>query len=200
MNKYLLLVALSAISLQSSAEDIDLPQPLITGGKPLKEALNQRKTTREFSNEKPDDQTLSDLLWCAYGFNRDDKRVVPSSQNRQEIDLYVVLETGVYLYDAKANKLIEKVKGDHRKSVGKQDFVYTAPVNFIMVGDLNKASNKEACYIDSGAIVQNIYLFCASEGLGSVVRGYFDKDEVKKLLDLDDMQEITITQTVGYPE
>jgi nitroreductase len=180
------------------AQNITLPASVRKGGKPLMEVLNKRQSHREFISKDMDMQTLSNLLWATNGFNRSDKRVVPTSQNKQEIELYVVLKTGVYLYDAKGNILIEKIKGDHRKSVGKQDFVYDAPVNFIIVGDLNK-SDKMSATIDAGFLVQNAYLFCASEGnLGTVVRGYFDKEEVRKLLNLSDKYEIVITQTIGY--
>jgi SagB-type dehydrogenase family enzyme len=199
MNKLFLSFIIACCSFSLAAQDIQLPVPQKKGGKPLMDALSERQTIRDFLDKDLDKQTLSNLLWAAYGFNRPDKRVVPSSQNKQEIDLYVVLKEGVYFYDAKANKLIEKVKGDHRKSTGKQDFVWKAPVNLIMVGNLDKASNRESAYIDSGFLVQNIYLFCASnENLGSVVRGYFDKAEISQLLNLTDKQEVTITQTVGY--
>lgn len=199
MNKLFLSIMIACCSLSLAAQDIQLPTPKKKGGKPLMEALSERQTSRDFLEKDLDRQTLSNLLWAAYGFNRSDKRVVPSSQNKQEIDLYVVLKEGVYFYDAKANKLILKEKGDHRKSAGKQEFVWKAPLNLIMVGNLDKASNREAAFIDSGFLVQNIYLFCASEGnLGSVVRGYFDKNEISKLLKLNDKQEVTITQTVGY--
>ena len=199
MRKLFLSVIILSLSATAFAQDITLPAPKKTGGKPLMDALSQRQTHREFLSKELDMQTLSNLLWATNGFNRDDKRVVPTSQNRQEIDLYVVLKNGVYFYDAKANKLIEKLKGDHRKSVGSQDFVYTAPVNFVVVANLDKASNRDAAHIDAGFLIQDAYLFCASEGnLGAVVRGYFEKATIKKLLNLTDKQEAIITQTIGY--
>ena len=199
MRKLLLSLAIIGMAISAYAQDITLPAPKKTGGKPLMEALNQRHTHREFSDKELDMQTLSNLLWATNGFNREDKRVVPTSQNRQEIDLYVVLKSGVYFYDGKANKLVQKVKGDHRKSAGSQDFVYTAPVNFLIVANLDKASNRDAACIDAGFLVQDAYLFCASEGnLGTVVRGYFDKKVTKELLKLSDKQEVMITQTIGY--
>jgi nitroreductase len=194
----LLSLVILGFAISAIAQDITLPAPKKTGGKPLMEALNQRQTHRQFLNKELDLQTLSNLLWAVNGFNREDKRVVPTSQNKQEIDLYVVLERGIYFYDGKANTLVEKLKGDHRKSVGRQDFVHTAPVNFIIVGDLNKNS-RDAAIIDAGFLVQNAYLFCASEGnLGTVVRAYFDKEEVKKLMNFTDKHEVIITQTIGY--
>jgi len=185
-------------SLSCFAQDIKLPSPNKTGGKPLMEALNKRQSDRDFSDKELSMQTLSDLLWAAYGFNREDKRTVPSSQNRQEIDLYVFLKTGVYLYDAKNQQLIQKVQGDNRTKTGSQPFVGVAPLNFAFVANLDKASNRDAALIDCGFIAQNIYLFCASEDLISVVRGSVNKEAVHDLLGLSDNQEALLAQTVGY--
>lgn len=182
------------LSLNTFAQDIQLPQPVKTGGMPLMEALNKRSSHREFSSEEIDNQTLSNLLWAAWGYNRNDRRTAPSSQNKQEMDLYVVKKSGAYLYDAKANKLIQVSNQDLRKSMGKQDFVGTAPLNIIFVANKSKGG---APATDSGFISQNIYLFCASEGLGTVVRGWFDAKEVSKALGLKDNQEVILTQTVG---
>ena len=198
MKKLVIIFALIAGSLSCLEQDIQLPVPHKNGGKPLMDALNERQSTREFSDKELDDQTLSDLLWAAYGFNREDKRTVPSSQNRQEIDLYIFLKTGVYFYDAKVQRLILKVAGDHRKLTGRQPFVETAPLNFVLVANLDKASHRDAALTDCGFISQNIYLFCASEGLGSVVRGSFDKEGLQNLLGLGENQEVLLTQTVGY--
>ncbi len=197
MKRTILLLGLTILSFSLFAQDIKLPTPQKTGGKPLMETLNLRQTTREFSSKELSQQTLSNLLWAAYGFNRADKRVVPSANNKQEFDVYIILEKGIYLYDAKANQLIFKQKGDYRKSAGKQDFVAVAPVNLIYVANLEK-SGREMAYADCGFIAQNVYLFCASEKLGTVVRGYFDKDELHKLLNLSDKKEVILTQTVGY--
>jgi len=180
------------------AQDIQLPSPHRTGGKPLMDALNERQSNRNFSDKELTNQTLSDLLWAAFGFNRETKRTAPSSQDRQEIDLYVFLKTGAYLYDAKNQHLILKVQGDNRAKTGSQAFVAVAPVNFAFVGNLDKASNRDAALIDCGFIAQNIYLFCASEGLISVVRGSVDKKAVHELLGLNEKQEVLLAQTVGY--
>ena len=195
MNKWIFTLLLAGFAFSASAQDIQLPAPQKTGGKPLMEALSLRQTTREFSPEELDMQTLSDLLWAAYGFNRPDKRVVPSANNKQEIDLYVCLKSGIYFYDAAANVLIQKVEGDHRKSMGKQEFVWDAPVNLILIGNSDISGSYQ---IDSGFISQNVYLFCASEDLATVVRGYFDAKEIHELMNLTDKQVVVITQTVGY--
>ena len=179
--------------LSISAQDIVLPEPVKTGGMPLMEALSKRESTREFSPEDIDNQTLSNLLWAAWGYNRADKRTAPSANNKQEIDLYVVKASGAYLYDARENKLIQVSKEDVRKETGKQDYVGTAPVNIVFVADKTRGDSP----VNSGFISQNIYLYCASVGLGTVVRGYFDPQEVSKVLKLKETQTPILTQTVG---
>ena len=195
MNKCIFTLLFAGLAFSASTQNIQLPTPQKTGGKPLMEALNLRLSTREFSPEELDRQTLSNLLWAAYGFNRPDKRVVPSANNKQEIDLYVCLKSGIYFYDAEANVLIQKVEGDHRKSMGKQSFVWDAPLNLFLVGNSDISGSYQ---IDSGFIVQNVYLFCASENLATVVRGYFDAKEIHDLMHFTDKQVVVITQTVGY--
>jgi nitroreductase len=180
------------------AQDIRLPAPKRTGGKPLMDALNERQSNRDFSDKELTLQTLSDLVWAANGFNREAKRTAPTSQDRQEIDLYVFLNTGVYFYDARNQQLILKVQGNHQAKTGMQPFVAEAPVNFAFVANLDRASNRDAALTDCGFVSQNIYLFCASEGLISVVRGSFDKAELHRLLGLNQNQEVLLTQTVGY--
>ena len=195
MNKWIFTLLIAGLAFSASAQDIQLPEPQKTGGKPLMEALSLRQSIREFSSEELDLQTLSDLLWAAYGFNRPDKRVVPSANNKQEIDLYVCLKSGIYFYDAESNALIQKVEGDYRKSMGKQEYVWDAPLNLILVGNSDISGSYQ---IDSGFIVQNVYLFCASEDLATVVRGYFEAKEIHELMHLTEQQVVVITQTVGY--
>ena len=193
MKKYFFTLLSALLVFNLSAQDIVLPEPVKTGGMPLMEALEKRSTHRDFSTEEIDNQTLSNLLWAAWGFNREDKRTAPSGNNKQEIDLYVVLKSGAYLYDARANKLIQIHSEDVRQLVGKQDFVWTAPINIVMVADKTKADG----VMTSAYISQNIYLFCASEGLGTVARGWFDANDVREALMLKDTQAPILTQTVG---
>ena len=201
MKKLIIIGLLTFGSLScSSAQDINLPSPNRTGGKPLMDALNERQSNREFSDKELSMQTLSDLLWAAWGFNRDDKRTAPSSADRQELDLYVALNTGIYFYDAKNQKLIMKTLGNHQAKTGTQAFVGNSPLNIIFVANLDKASSRDAALIDCGFISQNIYLFCASESLNTVVRGLFDRNELHKLLGLSENQEALLTQSVGYKQ
>lgn len=197
MNKFLISILMTSLCLSCSAQDIKLPEPSKTGGKPLMEALNERQSTREFSDQKLSEQTLSDLLWAAYGFNREDKRTVPSANNKQEFTIYVVMESGVYVYDARENLLSLKVEGDFRSKTGNQDFVAGAPLNLVYVADLSK-STSEAVSVDCGFISQNVYLYCASAGLGTVARGWIDKEELKTIFKLSENEMPILAQTVGY--
>lgn len=194
MKKFFIIAVLFTAVLSVSAQDINLPKPVTTGGMPLMEALSKRSSSREFSTAELDTQTLSNLLWAAWGFNRGDKRTAPSANNKQELDLYVVMKSGAYRYDAKNNKLVQVNKADVRKSLGSQDFVATAPVNIAFVADKTKNGAPKT---NAGFISQNIYLFCASENLATVVRGWFDGKEVSKVLNLNDNQEVVLTQTIG---
>jgi nitroreductase len=198
MNRLFLTLIAVCFGLSCVAQDIQLPTPHKTGGKPLLDALSARQSNRDFSDKELSEQTLSDLVWAAYGLNRENKRTVPSSQDRQEIDLYLSLKTGIYLYDAQAQKLVLKAAGNHQAKTGKQPFVEVAPINFVYVANLDKASNRDAALTDCGFIAQNIYLFCASEGLISVVRGSYDKEGLHGILGLTEKQEVLLTQTVGY--
>lgn len=198
MNKLILLSLVMTLGFTIQAQEIKLPAPDKNGGKPLMQALNERKSTRSFSGKELSNQQLSDLLWAANGFNRDDKRTVPTANNRQELELYVVLQKGIYFYNAKEHILTLVKKGDYRKSTGMQDFVADAALNILFVADSEKASSQRYSYTNCGYISQNIYLYCASEGLGTVARGSFDKEELHKLLQLTSSQEVLLAQTVGF--
>ncbi|MCX6601334.1 MAG: nitroreductase family protein [bacterium] len=186
---------------------IQLPPPAKEGGMPLMQALAGRHTSREFTSDPLPLQTLSNLLWAAFGVNRPDGyRTAPSARNWQETDLYVFLADGVYLYDATANLLQPVLAGDHRAAAGKQEFVKDAPLSLVYVADLARmgdaAPEDKALYsaADAGFIAQNVYLFCASEGLSVVVRGMVDREEVVRLLNLRSDQKVILAQTVGYPK
>lgn len=198
MKRGLLVIALCCFIGYVSAQDIELVTPSKSGGIPLMEALNARQSHRSFEKKNLPAQVLSDLLWSANGFNRDDKRTVPTSQNRQEMDVYVMFSSGIYLYDAKANVLKLVEKGDFRKALGQSNISDNASLSLIYVANMDKASNREAGFIDSGFIAQNVYLYCASAGLGTVVRASFARPDLHNALKLTDKQEITIVQPVGY--
>lgn len=181
-----------------------LPKPVTSGGKPLMQALQERKSSRDFKPGKLNDQTLSNLLWAAAGINRPDgRRTAPTARNIQDLDIYVATADGVYLYDARAHALQLIVSGDHRKVTGTQPFVADAAVNLVYVSDtakMGKTPEQEKLLyagVHAGAVAQNVYLFCASEGLGAVVRASVNRDELAKLLKLRPEQRIVVAQSVG---
>jgi nitroreductase len=185
-----------------------LPKPQIQGGRPLMQALSDRKTIRNISQEKLSPQMLSNLLWAAWGVNRaaNNGRTAPSAMNAQEVSLYVFLEQGVYLFDEKSHSLRPVVAGDHRVKAGIQTGVATAPVNLVYVADLDKygaglpVESKTAwSNAHAGFIGQNVYLFAASEGLASCFRAFEDGPIVAQLLNLRPGQKVLYGQTVGYP-
>jgi SagB-type dehydrogenase family enzyme len=181
----------------TDAQDINLPSAQTKGGKAFFETVNQRQSKRSYVKKEMPLQMLSNLLWTANGFNRQDKRTAPTAMNRQEMELYVMLDNGVYFYDAKNNSLKLVEKGDFRAALGQSAISENAAVNVIMVADLNKSS-KENAGLSTGYISQNIYLFAASEDLGTVARGSFKADELAKALKLTEKQAVILVQPVGF--
>jgi SagB-type dehydrogenase family enzyme len=192
---------------QDSLATFQLLKPDTAGGKPLMQALKERKTSRSFSDRKLPDQVLSNLLWAAFGVNRPDgHRTAPSARNWQEIDVYVATADGLFLYEARSHSLKRVLTDDLRAATGAQDFVRSAPVNLIYVANLDKVSARSSderdlfVGADCGFIAQNVYLYCASEGLSTVVRGMVDREKLAKAMKLRSSQEILLAQTVGYPQ
>jgi Nitroreductase family len=187
---------------------VKLPAPKLDASKSLAQALKDRKTQREYSAGNLSPQVLSNLLWAAWGINRPDsgKRTAPSSFNRQEIDVYVTTAQGAYRYDAKANELLPVTSGDIRALTGTQSYFKDAAINLVYVADLSKAGDTPeptklllSAY-DTGVILENTYLYCASEGLATVFRIGIDKQKLGAALKLKPNQVITGAQTVGLPK
>jgi nitroreductase len=189
------------------AQDISLPAPQKTGGMPLMDALAKRSTSRAFDSKDLPAEQISSLLWAAFGINRaDGKRTAPSANNKQATDIYVLLKGGAYLYDAKANKLDLVLAEDIRKLGGTQDFVANAPVTLVFVTDLSKMgdgtaeSKRNTANVNVGYISQNVYLFCASEGLATGARGSVDRAALGSRMKLRPDQLIILAQSVGHPK
>ena len=193
------------------AEDlkpIQLLKPQVDRGRPLMQVLKDRSSSRSFRSEKLPLQVISNLLWAAFGINRPDtgKRTAPSAVNWQEIDIYVAMAEGLYLYDAKTHILKPVLSADIRAMTGRQEFVKDAPVNLIYVADFSRmgTATKEDKDLysaaDTGFIGQNVYLYCASEGLATVVRGSIDRQALAKAMKLRPEQKIILAQSVGYPK
>lgn len=187
-------------------ETIKLPSPQKTGGMSLMEALDKRQSQREYSSKELSLQQMSNLLWAAYGINRPNGyRTAPSARTAHEYDIYIIKQEGWYVYDAKEHALLKMGTEDLREYAGTQDFVQTAPVNLVFVADMEKMAsfNEEMQKLysaaDVGYISQNVYLWCASEGLATIVRGQIDKAKAKEVLKLRPKQQVILAQTVGYP-
>lgn len=193
--------------LDEGAPTIELPEPRDEGGKPLMWALRQRRSSRDFAPQPLPRQTLADLLWAAAGVNRPrlGGRTAPSAMNAQEVDLYVALPEGLYLYEPAAHRLRQAVASDARRVTGYQDFVDSAPLDLIYVADharmkLVPADRRTAyAHAAAGAMAQNVYLFCASAGLATVIRGWFDVRALTAAMQLGPDQHVLLAQTVGRP-
>ena len=195
---------MSAAAAQAQqAGPVKLPAPQLDGGLSLMQALKARRSSREFAQQRLTPQVLSNLLWAAWGMNREDgRRTAPSARNRQEIDVYMALAEGMYLYNAKDHRLDPVAKEDLRAATGTQPFVGQAPLNLVYVADQAKMGGPDdaTAGADTGFISQNVYLYCASEGLATVVRGMVPREALVKAMKLRPDQKITLAQTVGYPK
>jgi nitroreductase len=197
-----------AFGFAQSPKPIQLLAPEVETGKPLMKALKLRQSARTFDTRALSLQDLSNLLWAADGINRPEsgKRTAPSAMNWQEIDIYVALPEAMYLLDAKANVLNPVVAKDLRELTGKQPYVKDAPLNLVYVADAKRMKNANVedqnlfSAADAGFIAQNVYLYCASQGLAVVVRGMIDRPALAKALNLRPEQKIILAQTVGYPK
>lgn len=185
---------------------IELPAPRKSGGMPLFTALAQRYSVRAFGPQSIPQKLLSDLLWAAFGVNRPatGDRTAPYWRHVMVIDLYLAMENGVWIYEPKTHALLPCIKDDIRKETGTQDFVASAPLELLYVAhgermDVPAEERRLYASVDAAFIGQNVYLFCASEGLGSVFRGSFDQPKLAHLMRLADQQFVAFVQTVGYP-
>ena len=194
-------------ALSEDLKTITLIKPQMDSSRMLMQVLKDRKSTRTFSPKKLPIRVLSNILWAACGVNRPQThgRTAPSAGNWQEIDVYVATADGLYLYDAMTHRLKMLHRQDIRGLTGSQPYIKEAPVNLIYVADLSKMGNatpdEKDFYsaTDAGFIGQNVYLYCASEGLATVVRGTIDREVLGKAMKLRDDQRIILAQTIGYP-
>jgi nitroreductase len=196
-----------------------LPTPEKEGGKSVLASLAERKTTRSISSREIPEQVLSNLLWSAFGVNRNlaafnkKGRTAPSASNSQEIDLYVVLPAGVYIYEAEKHQLSPVAGGDYRARSGRENAV-TAPLNIFYIADTSRYDlgpsqpdhsigdpevQKSYYFTDTGFIAQNVYLFAASFGLAAWFHNC-DKTNTVREFKLRTTQKVLFAQTIGYPE
>lgn len=209
MRKVQLLLLCLFISVATFAADkvIRLPKPNLNRNSEVMEAFANRHSTREYAAKALTLTDFSDLLWAANGINRPEegKRTAPSAMNKQDVDVYVVLPEGTYLYDAKAHQLNLVAEGDHRGAVaGGQAFVKSAPVSLLLVSDLSRLGDAKNTHtqlmgaVDAGIVSQNISIFCSAAKLATVPRASMDTAKLKSVLKLTDTQLPLMNHPVGY--
>src|SRR5271157_548800 len=187
---------------------IQLPEPKLDSSISLAQALKQRMTTREYGGDTLSEPVLSNLLWSACGINRPNsgKRTAPTARNWQEIDVYVATTAGMYLYDPKGNALVPIVPEDIRSLTYTQiDRFKDAPIHLVYISDLAKTDGEEGTAMlltamDTGFVAENVYLYCASEGLPTAFRVSIDKDKLGQAIKLRPTQRIMGAQSVGLPK
>jgi nitroreductase len=199
--------AIAKAPLPEAPELVRLPEPHMRGGRPLMDVMRDRHSCREFSSRPLPEQMMSDMMWCAFGVNRPatQGRTAPSAQNWQEIAIYVANIDGLFLFEASAHSLMRVSAHDIRAQTGLQSYAAVAPVDLIYVADFARAreateeERRLYCVADTGFIAQNVYLFCASRGLATVVRGAIDRPSLTAVMRLGAHQRIILAQSVGYP-
>ncbi len=201
-------ILMSVLVEAQDMKSIELASPDTTGGQPLMKVLKNRHSSREFAADTIPLPVLSNLLWAGCGVSRAEsgKRTAPSAMNVQEVDIYAATARGLYLYDYKSHALQPILAEDIREKTGSQPFVKEAPINLIYVADYSKssrASDSDKVFYsaaDAAFISENIYLYCASEGLATVVRASIDRPALAKVMKLRPEQKIILAQTIGYPK
>jgi SagB-type dehydrogenase family enzyme len=189
MKKIWIFIMATVLSLSVNAQDIKLVPPQTIGGMPLMEALANRKTNRDFTQQELTSQQLSNLLWAAAGVNRPDgRRTAPTARNAQQIEIYVLNKEGAYLYDPQNHELKLVAAGDYRKVGASQERFQECPLMLIFVANYDKMEgfSEESKILfggtDTGYISQNVYLYCASEGLATCALGSIHRDQLQELL------------------
>ena len=194
---------------QPARSPIEPPTPRPDFGVSLARALRARRSTREFDASRGlPPSILSELLWCAYGVNRPATadRTAPSWRHALETEIFAAMAEGVWRYEPVAHRLLPHLARDIRAETGVQDFVGTAPLDLVYVsnaerlGDLTEEEYHRVASADTGFIGQNVYLYCAAEGLATVFRGSLDAKRLALTLGLAPTQFVTFAQTVGYPK
>lgn len=196
MKKFLMGALMMCYVVTANAADIKLVAPDMSGGMPLLDAIKARRTGRSFDEKMLSEKHLSTLLWSVWGYSSDDeRRVVPTARNMQDMDVYVATKDGWYAYNAKDNLLTQKGTKDLRTIIAHgQTFAETAPVHLLFI-----TNNKKYGDVHAGSMYENAGLYCASEKLQCVVRAWYDRAELKEALGLEGDLEVVMTMAIGYP-
>ena len=195
----------ASMNLCAAEKTIKLPPPDKAGGKPLMQCLTERKSERKFDSKPLPPQILSDLLYAADGISRPDgRKTVPTARNLQSQEVYAAMPDGLYLYHPKTHSLDLVKAGDIREKCGMQAIHKTAPIVLIYVGDVSKIGKNAAEKVfyaanHAGYASQNVYLYCTSAGLATVVCGLVNKPELEKAMELPGTKRVQLTQPVAYP-
>lgn len=193
--------AAASAKIDPKAESVALPAPAKTGGMPLMQALAERKTIRDYKPGELDAATLSEILYAANGVNRPDgKRTIPTAMNKQDLEVYVALPGAAYHYDAKENKLVRIDAGDFRADlIMNKNMAKNAAAILVYASDSTKFPNDiKYPAIHVGEASQDVYLYCASKGLGTVSLGMYDEKGVRKVFKLDGKMTVILAQTIGF--
>jgi nitroreductase len=179
----------------------------------VEEALSRRRSIRHFGGEDVSDDQLARLLWAAGGVNRqeNDGRTAPSWHTANDVDIFVARESGVGLYDPAAGSLTAALEEDILGAISPQGFVARAPVVLLFVSRRARLTEAEgasqaddlslaiAAHVNSAVMAQNVYLFCAAEGLATCVVGGIDRTAIASRLSLSEGDVVTYVQPVGHP-
>lgn len=193
------------VTLTENTDNVALPSPVLPRGASLGQALALRRSSRAFAPEPLTLDTVSALLWAGFGVNRSDVggRTAPSAHNWQETIVYALLPEAAFRYEAHTHHLLVVERRDLRAASGQQDFVATAPLNLVYVADfahMHDVRDEDRPFlagVSAGAIAQNVYLYCASAGLATVVRALVDRARLSAELRLAPSQRIMLAQSVG---
>lgn len=209
MKKILFALFISVCIAANGQEVIKLNQPNKDRGFSVMKALENRQSTGEFADSELSIEDLSDLLWAANGINRPEigKKTAPSAQNSQEIDIYVCLKNGAYVYDAQKHVLNLVTTNDLRMMAERKKGAVAAPCLILLVAETsrfktNSYNTKEhvesMSKVDAGIVSQNISIFCAGVGIGTKPRAQMDHAGLKEALKLKDTQILILNHPVGY--
>lgn len=208
MKKTVLLSSLLLLSLGVVAQNIKLPSAQKTGSMDAIQAINTRQSDRNFKEGDISLQELSTILQAGFGFSHKDKRTAPTAMNRQDVSLYVFLEKGIYLWDAKANELVLVKQGDYRSKTDRENGFASKVTNIAIVSDLEKfdlQNNHHTANVfgamSSAYVSENMYLAVTGldKNIGTVVRyAARQEKEMSELLGLKNTQVVYLFQTIGY--
>lgn len=194
MNKTIGVIMAGFIATSAMAADIKLPEPDKTNPTTLMSALENRSSQREFSNKELDNQTLSTVLWAAYGINREDgKRTIPTAMDKKDLNVYVFNKQGIWLYDAAENALKQQSAENHLSLFQMQDYMNNVSTVLVYTG-----STEEYAVMHAGSAYQNVELYAAANNMASIVRGYFDHEKVAAVLNLPEGSRVIISQAIGW--